>query len=107
MAHYRDEGSVLAFAFTFFLAFFSFSASASIATGRPTRTVNGVCSYLIPKVALPAQYVDSLAAALHQLLAANPETRPEQLVSAHLSGGREGVIGSDAFMQLATHPVSS
>ena len=66
-----------------------------------------VVSYLIPKVALPSQYVDTLAVALDQLLAANPETRPEQLVSAHLSGGREGVIGSDAFMHLATHPVST
>merc|ERR1711865_568696 len=54
---------------------------------------------------LPSEVVATLRDALDALIASNPNTRPEQLVSAHLTGGREGVIGSDAFMQLAKHPL--
>jgi ectoine hydroxylase-related dioxygenase (phytanoyl-CoA dioxygenase family) len=45
-----------------------------------------------------------MRAALDRLIAANPDVRPERLVSAHLESGTEGVKGSRDFLDLARDP---
>ena len=58
--------------------------------------------YLVPEYRLPEAKVDDLRAALDRVISANPETRPEQLVSAHIKNpSTEGVAGDDAFLDLA------
>lgn len=61
--------------------------------------------YLVPQFRLPEARIDSLRTTLDELIAANPEVRPEKLVSAHIEGkNAEGVRGSAAFLELAREP---
>ncbi len=58
--------------------------------------------YVIPEWRLPPDRVTALQQALDDALAANPGVRPEHLVSIHVKGkNAEGVVGSDAFLDLA------
>ena len=59
---------------------------------------------VVPRRALPAEQLARLRAALEQLLADNPEVRPEKLVSAHLEHSAEGVKGSRVLLEIARHP---
>src|SRR6056300_668379 len=62
--------------------------------------------YLIPDYQLPESRLTDLMAAVDRVLLANPEVRPEKLVSVHISGlNQEGVRGDEAFMELAKDPV--
>jgi hypothetical protein len=57
---------------------------------------------LVPGFRLPEARLESLRAALVEVIAANPEVRPEQLVSVHIEGlNPEGVRGSRVFLDLA------
>lgn len=61
--------------------------------------------WVIPHFRLPAARVDSMRAALDELIARNPGVRPEKLVSAHIEGDNgEGVKGSAQFLELARDP---
>lgn len=61
--------------------------------------------WLKPSWRLPRDRVDTLRAALDDLIARNPGVRPEKLVSAHIEGDNgEGVRGSAAFLDLAREP---
>ena len=61
--------------------------------------------YLIPRFRLPEKEVASLRSTLDELIRANPDVRPEKLVSAHIEGrNSEGVRGSRAFLELAQQP---
>lgn len=58
--------------------------------------------YLVPGYRLPETRVVDLRAALDRVISANPDTRPEQLVSAHIRApAGEGVAGDDVFLDLA------
>jgi len=60
---------------------------------------------LVPAYRLPGDRLAALRAAVEAVIAANPGTRPEKLVSAHIAaGGPEGVKGHAAFMDLARDP---
>ena len=62
--------------------------------------------YLIPEYQLSESRVAELMDAVDRVLVANPEVRPEKLVSVHISGlNQEGVRGDDAFMELAKDPL--
>ena len=66
--------------------------------------------YLIPDCQLPGSRLSELVAAVDRVLLANPDMRPEKLVSVHISGlNQEGVTGDEAFMELAkdygSHPI--
>lgn len=61
--------------------------------------------YVIPAFSLPDEWLARTRAALDRLLADNPDVRPEQLISAHIStGGTENVVGQDTFLALARLP---
>ena len=65
--------------------------------------------YVIPEFHLPAARVTQLQQALDTRIRENPDVRPEQLISVHVSapeGGAnaEGVHGSDVFLELARDP---
>lgn len=71
--------------------------------------------YVIPSFRLPETLVEKLATTLDRLIAANPDVRPEKLISAHIErqpgqglsrDGRndEGVRGCREFLELAMHP---
>jgi Phytanoyl-CoA dioxygenase (PhyH) len=66
--------------------------------------------WVVPRFALPAPRVASLATALETLLARNPGVRPEKLVSAHIEklgegdDNGEGVRGVADFLALAQDP---
>ena len=58
--------------------------------------------FVVPEFRLPAEQVTRLRAALDSVIAANPDIRPEQLVSVHTEErGAEGVRGNDLFLELA------
>ncbi len=58
--------------------------------------------WVVPEFRLPDEQIDRLRAALDAVIAENPETRPERLVSIHIrADGGEGVRGHDEFMSLA------
>lgn len=58
--------------------------------------------YVIPRFRLPESDVTHLSTTLDALIAANPDVRPEKLVSAHIEGrNAEGVRGSGVFLELA------
>lgn len=60
---------------------------------------------LIPDYRIPAARLAALRSALDEVLANNPHTRPEQLVSAHVAGtNKEGVRGHAAFLEIARDP---
>jgi ectoine hydroxylase-related dioxygenase (phytanoyl-CoA dioxygenase family) len=55
--------------------------------------------FVVPKFRLAADRVAELRDALDRVIAANPDKRPEQLVSIHIAGkNSEGVIGDGQFM---------
>ncbi|WP_282606430.1 phytanoyl-CoA dioxygenase family protein [Pelagibius sp. Alg239-R121] len=61
--------------------------------------------YVIPHFRLPDEEIKHLRSALDELIRANPDVRPEKLVSAHIEGrNSEGVYGSGTFLQLAQRP---
>jgi hypothetical protein len=61
--------------------------------------------YVVPSYTLPASRVAQLRNALDDLIARNPDVRPEKLVSAHIEGRNdEGVVGSATFLELARDP---
>ena len=66
--------------------------------------------WVIPQFALPAEQVQTMRLALDELIANNPDVRPEKLVSAHVqaAGGQgpnvEGVRGVAQFLDLARDP---
>lgn len=66
--------------------------------------------YLIPDYRLPDAQLATMREALAELIAANPDVRPEKLVSAHVVANtpdgrnREGVRGHPAFLELARSP---
>lgn len=58
--------------------------------------------YVIPTFRLSEEQVTRLRAALDSVIANNPDTRPEQLVSVHTKEkGAEGVRGDEIFLELA------
>jgi hypothetical protein len=58
--------------------------------------------FVVPQFRLSSEYVTRLRAALDSVIAANPDTRPEQLVSIHTEeSGVEGVRGNELFLELA------
>ena len=58
--------------------------------------------FLVPKFRLHADRLTQLRAALKRVIAANPETRPEQLVSIHIDEkNTEGVAGDEKFLDIA------
>ncbi|TQV78466.1 phytanoyl-CoA dioxygenase family protein [Denitrobaculum tricleocarpae] len=61
--------------------------------------------YLVPRFRLSQERIAGLRATLDELIEANPDVRPEKLVSAHIEGkNAEGVRGSAAFLELAREP---
>ncbi|MEO5700843.1 MAG: phytanoyl-CoA dioxygenase family protein [Casimicrobiaceae bacterium] len=61
--------------------------------------------WVVPAWRLDDERVAKFAAALDDLLRANPGVRPEKLVSAHVAGDNgEGVRGHEAFLELARDP---
>ena len=65
--------------------------------------------FVIPRFSLPAEMVKDLQDTLDELIRANPDVRPEKLVSAHIEGKQQGkngdgVAGSKKFLQLALYP---
>jgi len=61
--------------------------------------------YVVPAYALPSEQVTALRETLDDLIARNPDVRPEKLVSAHIEGRNdEGVVGSSMFLELARDP---
>jgi ectoine hydroxylase-related dioxygenase (phytanoyl-CoA dioxygenase family) len=61
--------------------------------------------YVVPAYSLPAERVAELRSKLDELIARNPDVRPEKLVSAHIEGRNdEGVVGSAMFLELARDP---
>jgi hypothetical protein len=61
--------------------------------------------WVVPRYRLAPDRVQSMAAALDELLRSNPGVRPEKLVSAHIAGDNgEGVRGVAAFLDLARDP---
>jgi len=58
--------------------------------------------FVVPEFRLSVEQVAQLRAALDSVIAANPRTRPEQLVSVHTEErGVEGVCGNELFLELA------
>jgi chlorinating enzyme len=58
--------------------------------------------FVIPNFRLPPDRVDQLRTVLERVITANPDTRPERLVSVHISGtNTEGVTGDGEFLKLA------
>ncbi len=74
-------------------------------TGRLTQAeiaAYAAGGYLVPRYRLPDAQLRSLRVALDELIRANPNVRPEKLVSAHVEGrNNEGVVGHRAFLELA------
>ncbi len=65
----------------------------------------GTDGYVVPNFRLADERIAGLREALERVIAGNPGTRPEQLVSVHISGtNAEGVSGDDAFLELAMDP---
>jgi hypothetical protein len=61
--------------------------------------------YVIPEFRLPPGRVSKLRGALDRVIAANPDKRPEQLVSIHIDGkNAEGVCGDSEFLTVSRDP---
>ena len=57
--------------------------------------------YVVPEFRLSPDRVAKLREALERVIAVNPDKRPEQLVSIHISGrNSEGIVGDDEFMEV-------
>jgi hypothetical protein len=62
--------------------------------------------FVIPQYRVPDEQLARLRTALDNVIAANPNTRPEKLVSVHITeSGTEGVSGDDVFLEIARDPV--
>ena len=62
--------------------------------------------YVVPDIQLSAERIEELDAAVHRLIANNPDVRPERLVSVHIDRmNDEGVRGDAAFFKLASDPL--
>lgn len=58
--------------------------------------------FVVPAMRIDATRIGALRSTLDRLIAANPQIRPERLVSAHIEGeNTEGVKGSADFLALA------
>ncbi len=61
--------------------------------------------YVVPELRLAEDRIARLCEALERVIFDNPNTRPERLVSVHISGlNSEGVSGDEAFLELAKDP---
>ncbi|MGA1599242.1 MAG: phytanoyl-CoA dioxygenase family protein [bacterium] len=61
--------------------------------------------FVTPRMRLDTETLHELEQAVERVIAANPEVRPERLVSVHITGrNQEGVVGDPAFFELARHP---
>jgi hypothetical protein len=61
--------------------------------------------YVVPAFRLAPAKLSRLRVALDSVLAANEGVRPEKLVSVHINGrNAEGVVGDDAFLEMAHDP---
>ena len=61
--------------------------------------------YIVPQFRLSGDQLGRLREALEQVIRDNPDTRPEQLVSVHITGkNAEGVTGHETFMEIASDP---
>ena len=84
-------------------------STATVASATPRLTPAERAAYakdgiVIPETRLSPATVGRLREALDQLIADNPDRRPEQLVNAHLRKGPEGIRGSDVFLDMARDP---
>ena len=62
--------------------------------------------FVVPDIQLSAERIGELDAAVHRLIANNPDVRPERLVSVHIDRmNDEGVRGDAAFFKLASDPL--
>ncbi|QXD25104.1 phytanoyl-CoA dioxygenase family protein [Opitutia bacterium ISCC 51] len=58
--------------------------------------------FVVPEFRLSADRLAQLKQALDRVISANPDTRPEKLVSVHLKqDSGEGVSGDDVFLEIA------
>ena len=58
--------------------------------------------FVVPEFRLPKDKLTRLQEALDRVIAANPDTRPEKLVSIHIKGNQaEGVAGDSTFLDIA------
>ena len=81
-------------------------STATVASATPRLTPAERAAYakdgiVIPETRLSPAAVGRLREALDQLIADNPDRRPEQLVNAHLRKGPEGIRGNDVFLDMA------
>ena len=61
--------------------------------------------YVVPEYKLPPPQLERLRLALDEVIVANPDVRPEKLVSVHIPGrNAEGIVGHQAFMDIASDP---
>lgn len=61
--------------------------------------------YVVPEFRLSPERMHRLSLALERVIAANPDRRPEQLVSVHIPGkNSEGVVGDEEFMEICRDP---
>ena len=60
---------------------------------------------VIPGVKLPDDLMSRIGAAVDQLVADNPQLKPEQLGNPHLPTELTDVHGSDDFLEFAAHPM--
>ena len=61
--------------------------------------------YVIPGYCLPEAETNAIRTAIDNLIAQNPNTRPEHLVNAHIAHqNAEGVQGVEELLALAKHP---
>ena len=61
--------------------------------------------YVVPEYKLPPPQLERLRLALDEVIASNPDVRPEKLVSVHIPGrNAEGIVGHQAFMDIASDP---
>lgn len=71
--------------------------------GLPTPTgLANELAFVVPEFRLAPERLAQLKDGLDRVISANPETRPEKLVSVHLKqDSGEGVLGDDVFLDIA------
>jgi hypothetical protein len=58
--------------------------------------------FIVPEIRLPEEQLNALREALDRVIAANPDTRPEKLVSIHIGNNKsEGIAGDETFLDIA------
>jgi hypothetical protein len=75
-------------------------------TRWPRLTESDIAAYkrdglIIPDHRLPSSQLAHLRAALDEVIATNPDVRPEQLISIHVKRGSERTRGHGAFLEFA------